>query len=84
MIEQQACCETGLRVLAGYADDGAPSRPLGIVVDQAQQLLLPVLQHQRLADETTFWNKTDLFDKRDDVGSGNAVITLRTSLAPHL
>jgi len=82
MIEQQTCSETGLRILAANADDGAAGA-VGIVVDEADQFLLPVLQHQRLANELTLGNKTDLLDKRDDVGSGDPVITLRAlRLAP--
>src|SRR5580704_10203181 len=69
MREQNARRQGRLRILAPHADNGAP-RSRWIVVNQAQDVLLPVLEPQRLADELALGNKAHRLDERDHIGRG--------------
>ena len=44
-----------------------------IVVNQADEVLLPSLQYKRLADKLALGDETDLLNERDDVGGGDLV-----------
>src|SRR5262249_54210900 len=53
-----------------------------VVVDQPNEILLEILQHQGLTDARALGNETRLLDERDDVGGGDAIVTGRCRFAP--
>jgi hypothetical protein len=72
MGEQQASRQTGLAVLAPHADDGA-TRPVRIIVDQVDQIFLPVEQLEWLPNKLTLGNEAHRLDEFDDVGRADPV-----------
>jgi hypothetical protein len=50
MIEQEAGAERGLAALSAHAQEGAPRRPLRVVVDGLEEIALKRSEADRLAD----------------------------------
>jgi hypothetical protein len=45
-----------------------PGRSLGVIVNQPQQILLPIHELERLPDQSAFRDNARLLNKGDDVG----------------
>ena len=81
MREQEAGRQRGLPTFAPHADDGAPCC-VWVVVNQPQQVFLPIEQFELLPDVLSLRHEADRLDKGDDVGCSDLVVTQLFLLAP--
>ena len=72
MRKQKASAQRGLPALSPHADN-CPPGAMRVVVNQSQQILLPIEQLELLPDELALGDETGPLDERDNVSSGDPV-----------
>src|ERR1700722_429122 len=80
MGEKKTRGQRCFRVLPPHANDRPPRRAGLVVINQAQNVLLPVLKLKRVTDELALGDEADLLDERDDVGRSDGAERLRALL----
>ena len=73
MREQKASRQTGFCIFSRHADD-CPTSAVRIIVDEANQIFLPIEQVELLADELPLRNEASLLNESNDVGRGDLVV----------
>ena len=72
MREKDAGGEARLAVLSAHRNDGAPRRAARVVIDRAQDALLPRLKLERLAHMRAFRREAISLDEGDDIGGARS------------
>src|SRR5215813_9326598 len=73
MREQKASRQTGFCIFSRHADD-RPAGACRVVVNQADQIFLPIEQRELLADESALGNEANGLNELDNIRRANDVV----------
>jgi hypothetical protein len=71
--KQKASAQRGLPALSPHADNRPPGT-VRVVVNQPQQIFLPIEQLELLPDELALGDETGPLDERDNISRGDLVL----------